>query len=590
MALHQRLIFWGRRSNRLETSWASTIDQAIEDLRTLNVATEADFLTVGGKLMEFRVAARQISSDMTALVEVVSAEGGQDRALASMLEDSTHRNARIEESGKALAEVRDLSRKILLAFSQLRDTVSTFRALCILTRIETSRLGAASLAFAHLADEVKPLSERIHASGEVIWEASAQLQESVEAALKRCSSLQAQQLEELPPLIAGVTGALGVLEEHRESAYRTSADQAAQYREMGEAIEQLVNSLQIHDSTRQQLEHVAQALEEIKPRFSNTGRTRAILSLQSRQLLSAGQAFSASIDRIGNELEAISTHTREIAEASRGLIVSSSDDSGSFLEQMEGCFQAILDGGAAFNRERLEMQCTAAGVELTIARMRSAAVEIRQIEIQIQRIAINAGLGAIHIGPSGQALSLIADVMQNLARDSNSNTEDVVAALDDMSGAISRVSGAAVDASSTGETDAPGAMEAMRAALSDLHRAGQTSFNSVHQITDAGVRLSELIATLRAGFSAGLLFAEVVDRVRSEIDGIAEECLPGRAHNDEAVHAQDLEMMVARYTMQRERDVHNMVINGVAPDSNSAEVSYASGGFENDLHGSLDLF
>lgn len=44
----------------------------LADLASLNRSSERDFLTIGGKLAEFVGAARQISSDMAALGELIS--------------------------------------------------------------------------------------------------------------------------------------------------------------------------------------------------------------------------------------------------------------------------------------------------------------------------------------------------------------------------------------------------------------------------------------------------------------------------------------------------------------------------------------
>ena len=264
---------------------------------------------MGAKLAEFRSAARQISSDVTVLIGLISGQSGQDasRALERMLDDSAARNHRLQESSEALATVRDLASRILRTFSHLRQTVSTFRALCTLTRIETATLGGASSGLGNLADEVKPLSESIQASGDVILDASSQLEASVFFVLQHCSDLQDRQRRELPPLIAGVTGTLAALEERRRQAEEVSLQQARQYRQMGEAIEQLVTSLQVHDMTRQQIEHVTHAFEQILGPGPLPAGGPAVLSVQSHQLLSANQVFTSSIGRIESDLESIAS-------------------------------------------------------------------------------------------------------------------------------------------------------------------------------------------------------------------------------------------------------------------------------------------
>jgi methyl-accepting chemotaxis protein len=491
-----------------------------------------------------------------------------------------------------LARVRDLSRGILASFSQLRNTVSTFRTLCTLTRIESSRLGAASAAFGNLANEVKPLSASIEAGGEVILEAYSRLEESVEAALRRCSSLQAQQLVELPALIAGVQDALGSLEERREAAYQTSIRQAGQYRAMGESIGKLVTSLQIHDITRQQIEHVTHALEQLLQQTSGSLPSNAppVLRLQSQQLLSAGRIFGSSIGEIETDLDDIESRAREMAEGSRGLVEASGDERHSFFNRMEDYFKLILDVVAAVDRESLELQSTAAGLEQTIARMSAAVGEIRQIEIRIQRIAINAAIGAIHIGSSGRALSVIAEAMQSLAQESNANTESAAEALEQMREAAQRVSGSGDAAFETRQADPNDALEAMRAALAELKSSSESSFDRVHHIAAAGAQLSAEIAALRGGFSAGPLFSGVVTQVRDDIDRMVEEAFPGASEQNQIPHAQELDTLAKQYTMQSERDIHESLIKGSLPGSPMPETAPIAARDENDLGDNVELF
>lgn len=536
--------------------------------------------------MEFRAATRSISSEATALLELVSGECGQDstRALGGILKDSSARNESIQASGEALAGVRDLSRTILLAFSQLRNTVATFHALCTLTRIETSSLGSGDSVFGNLVDEVKRLSESIQLSGEVIVESSAQVEESIELALLRCARLKSRLLTELPPLMDGVSRALAALAERRQKVQQTSVQQAGQYREMGEAIDQLVTSLQAHDITRQQIEHVTDAMESLVPKMSGFRPSgAAVLSLQSHQLLSASRVFAASIERIESDLASIATRAGEMSGASRMLVEASGDKRDSFFDRTEECFQAILNAVAVFDRERAEMESTAGVLEEAVIRMRGAAFKIREIEIQIQRIAINAAIGAIHIGSAGQGLSRIAEVMQDLALESNINTERAALALETMGVAVKQAAGGSKDASQATAREAGDAIGQMRKALSELQSAGKLGFDRVQQIAAAGSRLSDEVSALRSGFTAGRLFERVVKQALGEMDRMAGD---GAAAEGEGGN---LEHLATLYTAQRERDVHDAVLRGSAPGAAVPEET-SSGAAEVDDLANVEFF
>ena len=592
----------GRKRRPLESKsagsdWRTVIEQVVQDLEDLNRSTERDFLAVGEKLGEFRLTARQIASDMTNLAELISGERGgtASRALTRILEHSKVLDSRIEQSGRAFGQMHDLSGRVRLAFAGLRNTVSIFRTLCTLTQIETSRLGSAGGDFGDLAAEVRPLSESIQLSGERVLEASARLDEGVQRAMHSGSELRIRQLRELPGLMAGVMDSLESFDERRRRAAEASSSQAAQYATLCEAVDDMVRSIQFHDITRQQVEHVVQALSQLRSeRAGERGvplpaGAGAFLALECSQLSAAREVFASSFACMERDLESISGRVREMAEASRALMGISADDQDSFFLRMEGHFTAILKMLGNCTQAQAAMAMLAAKLGETIGGMRESVSEIRGIEIRIQRIAINATIRATHIGASGDALNVIASVMQRLAMDSNANTEEVSGALDAMSDTLKRVSGGQCDRAPGADPETDEIFDEMRRAVGELHSLSESSFSRVNQIAALGVRLAGDAGAVRDNFSAGTLFAQAVDRARSELQRIGVQPAGGPSEAGEGVPNSQLENLASRYTMQRERDVHASMASGSSlPEApaEAPEVALADGG----LGDNVELF
>src|SRR5579871_703473 len=164
----------------------ASVDRLAADLEELNHSTEGDFLAVGARLMDFRTTARQIESDMAALSELIAGERGHkvSRTLTRILEHTGELDTRIRQSGQTFEQVHGLSCRIRHAFGGLRNMVSAFRALCTLTRIETSRVGKEGNDFGDLAAEVAPLSESIQTSGEGVLEVASQLDREIQCAIR----------------------------------------------------------------------------------------------------------------------------------------------------------------------------------------------------------------------------------------------------------------------------------------------------------------------------------------------------------------------------------------------------------------------
>jgi predicted RecA/RadA family phage recombinase len=129
----------------------------------------------------------------------------------------------------------------------------------------------------------------------------------------------------------------------------------------------------------------------------------------------------------------------------------------------------------------------------------------------------------------------------------------------------------------------------MQRAVAALHSSSECSFSRVNQIAALGARLAEDIAKVRSGFSAGLLFAQVVDRARSELGRLGAQAGDGALEGVEGVPTVHLENLSKHYTMQVERDVHQSVTQGsgtaAAPAGESC-VAPADG----DLGDNVELF
>ncbi len=568
MPISKDMNFYRRLRRRPDGSTA--IERVIGDLENLNRSTERDFLAVGEKLMEFRSAARRISADIEVLTGLISGEQGchASQALERILELSRRMQEYTGDSGQALGTVGALSGRMRQIFSGLPNTAATFRTLCTLTRIETSRLGVTSAGFGDLAEEVRPLSESIQSGGEAVLEASSRLGCEVQAATRHACELRARQLQELPPLIDAVLGNIQDFAERQQRAAEASRRQSAQYEAVGAAVDGLVRSIQFHDITHQQIEHVVEALRQAG---SGDGPDRrGLLTLQASQLHSAAWVFASAIEGIERDLEAIGTRLGSMAESSGSLLGGSEGEHDSFFLRMEDGFSAILQAVAAGAAAQAEMRSTAEAIEEMMGRMRGQIAEIGGIEIRIQRIAINATIRAAHLGVQGNPLAVIAQVMEGLIAGSEGHSGEAARTLDGISQAARRLAGG-----TDVESGASEAGRQMRLATLEMHSASEIGFSRVKQIADLGARLVADIGALRGGFSAGQAFAEVVLRAAGELERIAAE---GPVGAPETASVHQMQSLERNYTMQMERDVHERVAQGSTisaplPEELSAVVS-----------------
>jgi methyl-accepting chemotaxis protein len=554
---------------------------AIADLQTLNRRTEDDFLAVGAKLEEFLGTARRIAADMAALAQLISAEAGQPAAevLGQVLERSRQSEARAQAGNLALAAADEAIRRIQRTFGGFGDTVAMFHVLGSLARIETARLGSSGADFGNLAAEVKSLTANIESSGQGIVDASAVLNERMQQAIARAAGLRAQELRELPELIGEVLDSLGSLAERHARAREASSCQSADYEQVSAVFGDLITSIQFHDVTRQQIEHVAEALANLNA--GDAPNASSILMLQSSQLAHTERVFLAAVERIERALAEIAARVDAMAEASRTLLGVSTDEQDSFFLRMEGRFSAILRILEASDRTVEETRTTLGDLTETAEKIRVSAGQVRDVEIRIRRLALNATIRAAEIGEAGNALGVLAEVMHRLAVDSGTIADEVSEALD----GVCRRDGQPGDGEdSAGPDGMDGLRSDLRQTILDLHSTSESSFSRLQAIVALGRRLRDGIQTVRAGFSAGALFAETFQRVQAALQQAG-----GQAGLSQAAE-HGLDQLARKYTMQAERDVHEAVALGASAGASPAAETAIAVAEEEDMGDNVELF
>jgi hypothetical protein len=558
-----------------QTGRMDTLGRVIADLDLLNRTTERDFLRIGGKLGEFIETVNVISSDLAALASCVSGEHGPSAsgALTAALDRSLEMEARYATGGGDLDGMRQEVRRLRQTLADYRRTVSTFRAIGFLTRIEIARVGAAAADFGNLTDDVKCLAENVQERVQSALDSAARLIPSIESAAVDISAVKEGQLKDLPSLIAAVSEGLSSFQEMQDRTHASSVRLGARYESISQAFAQLIVSIQFHDITRQQVEHVIEVLRRLcsESQGENAGAVGeqpaagAVLALQSSQLCNAQQKFAASVEALTSNLGEISDHVSKIADESRELFSDSADEKDSVLVRMEAGCTAILARLSHCAGADAAARATSGAMTETIARMRASIEEIRAIEIQMFHVATNARINANRLGPAGEPLDVLANSMGQQAFESRQRSESLVEDLDSMREAAIQLSGR----EAPGDSGQDECAEGMRAAVAELQALHGRSLGQIPQVIACADRLRENLSATREGFSVGALFAEGIGRARATLNRMGGENPSALSPDGRESPERGLEDFTMHYTMQAERDVHENVM-GTAPTGGAA--------------------
>jgi hypothetical protein len=578
-----------------ERVWTKDLRRAATDLDQLNRSTESHFLAVGEKLMGFVSAARQIQTEFTGLAGLVSGEEGNRscEVLRSVLDRAELMQRRAQSTLETLASLGDSSRRLRREFSGFTQTVLSFRVTATLARIEAARVRQSEGGLFDLADDVRSYSDTIESRIEQVLATTAMLESRILDALQVVSQLNARELSTLPSLIATVEANLQAFRVRRQEATVASTKLASRFGLISDAVSNVVTSIQAHDITRQQIEHVVQALNAVIDRAGSSSRLpleeAAVIDVQRAQIAAASATFGQAVAQIHRDLVAISTEIREVAEEGAHLLGRADGERNSFFTDMERGFKAILN--AVSECEKLENDTADLTCELgnTVVHLRGAVADIQTIELEIRRLSLNARIRAIHLGGSGEPLNVIAEAMQELGAECEARSRACQHAIDYITGAIPPIRQVEVsDRSIPFAGDA--ASDDLQSRINQLQASSSESLMRGMAINTLASGLCEEVASVREGFTEDQVLADTVAGCSVLLEKVTRDTnSPHPASSP--VSGRPMQDVVQNYTMRGERDIHEAVARGVDSASLAEETPLTAGALAQQEFGeNVELF
>jgi hypothetical protein len=179
----------------------------------------------------------------------------------------------------------------------------------------------------------------------------------IESAMQRISAITEGQAHNSVSAISGAMAGIASLRDVQDKALASSVRLGARFDAIASSFKKLIVSLQFHDITRQQVEHVVEVLRRlsVEPEsvahsgdISRDRRRAATLTLQSLQLADAGEKFAVSVASVTRSLDDIAANVFQLAAESGTLAGSSEDEKVSFFLQIEKGCAAVLGSLAHF--------------------------------------------------------------------------------------------------------------------------------------------------------------------------------------------------------------------------------------------------
>ena len=548
--------WWRVRRGRREKI-ARELRAACSHLGGLSGITEQDFLRVGAKLEEISAQARSEAETLTKVME--SFRDDSTRSLTQLLGDvaqwagsGTHQTDYAGMFGGLIPVVKAVGGPV----RSLKNALRKLRVVGIMTRIESARLDTLTGEFEGLAEEVVQLIGNVDEKSDTILAAVDQLCLSLRETREAVAAPERRQREDLVLLVAACETGIGDLQAAGNQVNEVSEKAHQAYAQVSERIAEMVMSLQLHDATRQRLEHVSTALQALATDLTSTSPqalpadAAATVAIQRAQLSDTRDSFRQAVHQIRLELDCLHYAVAALGQAARllgGGKTSGAGENSRVGDDLENVAR-VLDEWIGSRRALTQ---AAGDADQACARMSGFVQEIEAVGFQMLRLALNAQIHAVRLDQSGSMMEAVAAGIGSVSQEASAGAAAAALALREV-----RTSAAGLASTLADRTQLDAASDAVAlsgrisSAVRQLHHSRSETRRVLDTLLQGADALGSEIMSLRQSLRADDLMENSATASLARLSQVLSEI--GASAGSGAYAHQLTENL---YTMEAERKV-----------------------------------
>ncbi|MGD0210171.1 MAG: methyl-accepting chemotaxis protein [Desulfomonilia bacterium] len=572
-------------------SWMDTLIQVRERLDRVISSNEESFLAMGEKLRDYYGRAQKMCGNSKEVVDMMSGEGlnRATEGLTLILEDL---KSHLGESEGHFSRIQvvfhqylETLKKVFSYLDEFDKIVLNLSMLGFLTRVENAHIFSDDSGFASLIDDVKRLSETIKKKSSHIKSQSAEVQSFIIHALSKVVEFKKGKGFLARDMLNKTVANHKALSDKYASALQSAQIISERAEGIASSIEKIVMSLQFHDITRQQIEHVKEVVESLSKRVSSpdhqgneiSGLVSEVVDLQIAQIKQSRDDLVNAVIKIKQNLQTIAKSIEQILDETRDVAWASETEGLSFMEDMDNGISSVIDSINANAQEQAMLTETVSTSSVMVSDMSGFVHEIENLGLNLQLIALNARIKAAHIGMEGAALDTISGGIYELSKNAREETRN-----------LSELLSSLVHTSDSFDSDLKGIRESqqttvhaivvtLRDLTDSLHLINDSVLSTLTGMTCDGETLMKEIYTTASEISVHKEVEGELDDLMnslSEITHGARFLSPERQIQTAVTFLTDIDKL---YTMESERNVHTRHVeepevaagqrgNGVAAD------------------------
>lgn len=575
----------------------NNLQKQVEQFLTIS---EDDFLNIGSKLREYQNFSNRVNSHAKKIIEAIGTEilaAGMDKLSELFDTIGKHFEEASETIEKDKHDLQNIHNKLSFiedSLSGFDKTVKTLRMLGIAAKIESARLNLSDGGFFLLAETVDKMSTQIGDRKKVIKEKANGLLLHLAKSLAELVNLASEQDKQNKRFDESTVNSLETFKQKNLVCAAAIGEISVVGAKLTIYLGNIVQEIQFHDIARQQLQHVDEALEEMKEKATGS-ETNDVedfsyihdnLELQSRQLNGTLGNFTKSVLSIIGSLHKVEAGVDELFEESRKIIGTDSS-SGNLHQEMIKENLCFIKKGLEENiiiEKNLDKS-----IEEIVTIVNDLARQIEMIEeigSEIELVALNAQVKAAHLGKEGASLGVLAEAIQKLSFEAKGQTEqtnEVLETIDKLSGALRTelTTSRQHTTSKLLETT----IEELNQLFGSIKMVEEKSMHESKEL-DGIVKLfkDELKITVQ-NVNIHVAAEQMLNPVILGFDQIIKDL--GKQYNIESKREHNTRNNSSKYTMMSEREIHNNYTNTSTDLSSMMETSKS----DNDgLDDNIELF
>jgi hypothetical protein len=550
------------------------LSDAITAIEDVSSRIEDVFARVGNELGRGHIIFKELNQGLAALSGELSGaeiEGAATalQEIAAQLGELAHalpaESALLATIGKSTAEASALLKPL---FKHIQMITIIARS----ARIEAASLDGDREGFLAFTQEAYDLGRAVQREIEGSARDQQRLSDAVATASSRQKEFESRYRDQLMSGSAELASAHSGLREQRGNSSHLADLASSSTRKIAESVGSAIISLQAGDSTRQRLEHVSHGLRLssgsapglVPETVASDDGARAICQLQATQLRDAQREFGSDIDQIIRALSAILDDAGSVVGHGRSLIGSEEGGSASFLTRIKHTLGQASNLIATCESAGRSVDEALAIVEDTLAKFRLAIAGLADATVDITLIGMNAGLKASHLGSRGSAFVVIANELKATADQVSAGAGRLRPVLDDIERSAGELKELRVQGDRTQLAKLePQILQALREVEAGNDRLGRL----MSRLVDEGAEFEGLMNSAQGLMSSlgegSAALPAVAARLETTVAGAGR---PRPEAQDETM----LDDLFARYTMERERQVHREFLRTFGLESRTA--------------------